>query len=198
MKSKAHVWFSCGGACSGTGGRRASGPVQPQRAVDPVDALVVPPVARVAQAGEELPEAPATVPLDECGQGLDHRGITRKAIPGRLVPGRPRQPHHLARAHHREMVFRDQQRDRLPLRGRRHNFRLNRSLIAVFSRARSAYIRLSFAFSASSSRSRRNSGTVAPPYFAFHLKYVLRLIPCFRANSATWTPASPSFRTAKI
>jgi hypothetical protein len=40
-------------------------------------------------------------------------------------------------------------------------------LIAVSSSARSAYIRLSLAFSTSSSRMRFSSGTPAPAYFAF-------------------------------
>ena len=40
--------------------------------------------------------------------------------------------------------------------------------VAVFSKASSAYIRFSFAFSCSSSFSQRSSGTEAPPYFAFH------------------------------
>ena len=53
----------------------------------------------------------------------------------------------------------------LPLRGRRYSFRANTSLIAAFSKARSAYIRLSFEFSASSSRMRFRSDTLTPAYF---------------------------------
>ena len=48
--------------------------------------------------------------------------------------------------------------------------------MAAFSSARSAYIRFSFAFSASSSRSRFTSDTVAPPYLLRHLKNVALLI----------------------
>ena len=58
--------------------------------------------------------------------------------------------------------------DDLPLRERRYSFRWSTSLIAAFSKARSAYIRFSFAFSASSSFSRFNSPTDAPAYFARH------------------------------
>ena len=58
----------------------------------------------------------------------------------------------------------------LPLRRRPYSFRFNTSLIAVFSSARSAYIRLSFAFSASRSFSRLSSETLTPPYFARQLK----------------------------
>jgi hypothetical protein len=43
-------------------------------------------------------------------------------------------------------------------------------LIAAFSRARSAYMRLSFAFSASSSLIRFSSFTETPPYFERQLK----------------------------
>jgi hypothetical protein len=67
-------------------------------------------------------------------------------------------------------------------------------LMATFSSARFAYIRLSFAFSASNSFIRRRSATVAPAYFDFQLKYVARLMPCFRTRSASRTPASPSLR----
>lgn len=70
--------------------------------------------------------------------------------------------------------------------------------MAAFSNARSAYMRFNRAFSISSSRSRCNSGIEAPAYFAFQLKYVFREMPCFRSNSATGTPASPSFSTATI
>ena len=50
--------------------------------------------------------------------------------------------------------------------------------MAAFSSARSAYIRFSFAFSASSSRSRFTSDTEAPPYLLRHLKKVALLTPC--------------------
>ena len=50
--------------------------------------------------------------------------------------------------------------------------------MAVFSRARSAYIRFSFAFSASSSFIRLMSATVAPAYFDFQLKYVAPVTAC--------------------
>ena len=54
--------------------------------------------------------------------------------------------------------------------------------MAAFSSARSAYIRFSFAFSASSSRRRFTSETVAPPYLLRHLKNVALLTPCFRSE----------------
>ena len=44
--------------------------------------------------------------------------------------------------------------------------------MAAFSSARSAYIRFSLAFSASSSRNRVTSETLAPPYLLRHLKKV--------------------------
>ena len=66
---------------------------------------------------------------------------------------------------------------RLSPRERLYSFFESRSLIAAFSSASSAYIRFSFAFSASSSFIRLSSETLTPPYFARQLKYVARLIP---------------------
>jgi hypothetical protein len=40
--------------------------------------------------------------------------------------------------------------------------------------------------------------TVAPAHFDFQLKYVARLMPCFRTSSASGTPSSPSFRMPTI
>src|SRR5688572_19716993 len=86
----------------------------------------------------------------------------------------------------------------LSLRKRPYSFRLSTSLMAAFSSARSAYIRFSFAFSVSSSRSRFTSDTVAPPYLLRHLKKVALLTPCFRSRSATGTPLSASLSIATI
>ena len=52
--------------------------------------------------------------------------------------------------------------------------------MAAFPSARSEYIRFSSAFSASSSRNRVKSETLAPPYLLRHLKKVARLMPCPR------------------
>jgi hypothetical protein len=51
-----------------------------------------------------------------------------------------------------------------------HTFLDSKSLIAAFSSASSAYIRFSFAFSASSFFIRFSSETLTPPYFARQLK----------------------------
>ena len=72
---------------------------------------------------------------------------------------------------------RGQHLNRLSFRGRRYHFRAKTSLMAAFSSARSAYIRFSFAFSPSSSRSRFTSDTEAPAYLLRHLKNVVLLIP---------------------
>lgn len=61
---------------------------------------------------------------------------------------------------------------------------------------RSAYIRLSRAFSTSSSRMRVRSDTLAPAYLPFQPYQVAALMPCWRHTSATGNPASPSFRAA--
>jgi hypothetical protein len=70
--------------------------------------------------------------------------------------------------------------------------------MAAFSKARSAYIRFSFAFSASSSRSRFTSATEAPAYLRRQRKNDARLTPCRRSRSGTGTPASASFNIATI
>ena len=70
--------------------------------------------------------------------------------------------------------------------------------MAAFSSAKSAYIRFSFAFSASSSRSRFTSDTDSPPYLLRHLKNVALLTPYFRSRSATGTPLSASFKIPTI
>src|SRR4051812_10600756 len=88
--------------------------------------------------------------------------------------------------------------DHLSFRRRRYSFRARTSLIAAFSSARSAYIRFSVAFSASSSRNRFTSGTETPAYLLRHLKNVALLMPCFRSRSATGTPAAASFNIATI
>ena len=83
---------------------------------------------------------------------------------------------------HRHPVITDQQGDPLSLRGRPYNFRARTSLMAAFSSARSAYIRFSLACSASRSRNRVTSETLAPPYLLRHVKKVARLIPCVRGG----------------
>jgi hypothetical protein len=70
--------------------------------------------------------------------------------------------------------------------------------MAAFSNARSAYMRVNFAFSTSSSRSRFTSETEAPPYLLRHLKKVALLTPYLRRRSATGTPLSASFRIPTI
>ena len=70
--------------------------------------------------------------------------------------------------------------------------------MAACSSARSAYIRLSLACSASSSRSCRTSDTDAPPYLLRHLKNVALLTPGVRHRSGTGTPLSASRRMPTI
>ena len=70
--------------------------------------------------------------------------------------------------------------------------------MAACSSARSAYIRLSLACSASSSRSCRTSDTDAPPYLLRHLKNGALLTPCVRHRSGTGTPLSASRRMPTI
>src|SRR3954452_10239280 len=138
--------------------------------------LVVPPVPLQPEPIETLPEAPAAVHGDDRHQGSDHCRVGTRARPRRPVVRRPRQPHHATGAADGELMLLHQHLEHLSLRRRRYSFRPRTSLIAAFSSARSAYIRLSFAFSASSSRRRFTSLTVAPAYLLRHLKNVALLI----------------------
>lgn len=70
--------------------------------------------------------------------------------------------------------------------------------MAAFSSAKSAYMRLSLLFSASSSRGPFTSDTKAPPYLLRHLKKVVLLLPCIRSRSDTWTPLSASFNRLTV
>src|SRR5713101_4438601 len=138
------------------------------------------------------------MPGDHLIQRADDVGVPPQPGARRPIVRRPRQPHRLAGAPHRHAVDLHQYRQGFAFRGRRHRFRLRTSLIAAFSRASSAYIRLSFVFSASSSFSRFSSSTEAPAYFARHWKYVALLMLCCRRISAIGTPASPCFRMSTI
>ena len=119
---------------------------------------------------DALPEPHARPSFDHGIQSGDHRGILLDDGNGRPVVRCSRQVDDPAGPLHRHPVLAHQDRRGLPARERRYNFRLSRSLIAAFSRARSLYIRFSFAFSDSSSFRRFRSGTVAPAYFFFQLK----------------------------
>lgn len=100
-------------------------------------------------------------------QRLDHLTVARPSVCLRPVVRRPREPGCLASALHRDPVLLGHDPDCFARGGRRQSFRPRTSLIAAFSRARSAYMRLSLAFSTSSSFRRLSSATEAPPYFDF-------------------------------
>lgn len=160
--------------------------------------LVVPSTAFGPHPIEELPEAPTWIPRYHVRQRRDHKGIPSTRGNRRPVKRRPREPHHTTGPLHRQLVLTDEHLGDLSLRERPYSFRLSTSLMAAFSRAKSAYIRFSLAFSASSSRRRFTSETVAPPYLLRHLKNVDLLTPCLRSKSATATPLSASLRIPTI
>src|SRR5690606_30326759 len=84
------------------------------------------------------------------------------------IPGRPRQAVGIAGAAERQRIRLKQISDGRPLLRRPQSFFSIRSFSALCSSTRSAYIRFSFAFSASSSRLRLSSDTLNPPNFDFH------------------------------
>src|SRR5581483_593400 len=178
--------------------RRPPRQIESERAIDAMHMLVIPRTLERPQPMKELPEAPARLHRHKFGQRRDHRRVATTSRRWRLIVRRAREPHDAAGVRHRELMRLHQGVDHLPLRGRRYSFRWSTSLMAAFSSARSAYIRFNFVFSASSSRRRFTSATVAPPYLLRHLKNVLRLMPCFRMTSPTATPPSASFKISTI
>jgi hypothetical protein len=123
---------------------------------------------RAAQAMKTLPKPLSTMAPDHVIQRRDDVAVPEQPRARRPVVRRAREPHRLAGAPHGDAVLVNEHAQDFSFRGRRHRFRLKTSLIAAFSSTRSAYIRFSFAFSASSSFSRFNSPTDAPAYFARH------------------------------
>src|SRR5882762_2934441 len=118
---------------------------------------------QVAYPVVAFPESPSSTFLQCRVNRLDHRRIPRCPTHPRPVVRRPRQPGNLASTQYRQTFLLGHHPDRLALGRRRQSFRLSTSLIAEFSNARSAYIGLSLAFSASSSFRRFNSAILAPP-----------------------------------
>src|SRR6478735_1704885 len=89
-------------------------------------------------------------------------------------------------------------RDCLALGDGPYHFFDSSSRIAAPSSIWSASSFFSFAFSSSSALSRLASETSMPPNLAFQLYSVASEIPCLRARSAAFAPASCSRRTAMI
>src|SRR5512143_1529352 len=133
-----------------------------------MNALVRPGTTSGPQPPIALPEAPAGVLGDEGVQSVDDRRLPDRPGHGGLVACRPRETYDPASSDARQAVLTDQHRDRAALGGRRHNFRDSTSLIAAFSSAKSAYIRFSRLFSASSSLTCFSSLTDMPAYLLFH------------------------------
>src|SRR3546814_3006360 len=134
-----------------------------------LDPLVVPVRPHTTQDLAALPEAAARTGLDLIGQRRDDLGVTHGPMQRRLVPRSPRQPDALTGPAQGPRVHLDQVPHRFALLLRPYSFFAIRSFIAALSSASSAYIRLSLAFSASRSLTRRSSAASRPPYFDFHL-----------------------------
>src|SRR5690606_16332113 len=139
--------------------------IELHRLVHSVDSLVVPVRTRTAQDLATLPEAAARAILDHLGQGRDDLGIPYRPVHRRLVPRCPRQPNAITGPAQGPRVHLDQVPHGLALLLRPYSFFAIRSFIAALSSASSAYIRLSLAFSASRSLTRRSSEASKPPYF---------------------------------
>ena len=172
--------------------------IQPQRAVHAREAFVVPRPPLGAPPVMELPDAPPRIARHGVRQRRNDRGIPATRRHRRLVVRRPRQPHHATGSLYWQPMLLYQPLSQLSLRGRPSNVRCRTSLMAACSSARSAYIRLSLACSASSAHRCRTSDPDAPPYWLRHLKNVALLTPCVRHRSGTGTPLSASRRMPTI
>lgn len=163
-----------------------------QRAVNPIHTVVIPWMAIQAHPVVVRPEAPALMRRHQVLQDINHGRVPHRWIDQRVVMRRARQPDDAARATDREPMLSRQDFDHLTTRGGRYSFRPSTSLMAAFPSARSAYIRLSFAFSASRLFMRRRSATVAPAYFDFQLKYAARLKGAVAGVAARALPDLPA------
>src|SRR3546814_20014709 len=99
-----------------------------------------------------------------------------------LVPRRPRQPDAITGPAQGPRVHLDQVPHRFALLLRPYSFFAIRSFIAALSIACSASIRLSLAFSASRSLTRRSPEASRPPSFDFHFSSSGPLLPAFRQD----------------
>src|SRR6266849_4996443 len=100
----------------------------------------------------------------ELGNTISQLKRRRQTTP--VAVQRARNPHQPAGARHAQRALGGENPHRLALALRAYHFRLRRSFSAAMSSTWSATIRLSLAFSPSSSRSRRTSATVMPAYLA--------------------------------
>ncbi len=130
--------------------------------------FVIPAMPIATQPMKAFPKAPAAALADNLVEHSNHWRILGRPIHRGFLQRRPREPHDLASLTAGESVLRDHGFHRRTLGCRRHNFRDRTSLIAAFSRARSAYIRLRRLFSASSSLTRLSSLADMPAYLLFH------------------------------
>src|SRR5665213_1192488 len=89
-------------------------------------------------------------------------------------------------------------RNSFALGGGPYHFFVRSSFSAAWSSIDSASSFFSLRFSSSSARRRLASDTSMPPYLAFQLYSVASEMPCLRARSAVFAPASCSRRTAMI
>ena len=139
----------------------SAGQVQLHAAVHAMDALVVPAVAQGAQPVKALPESPAAMAAEHTIERLDDWSVPdgRLFCPG-PVQSRPRYPRDPAGPALGQVMLIDHHLNGIELGSWLYHFRDSTSLMAAFSSARSAYMRLRRAFSASSSLTLFSSETV--------------------------------------
>jgi hypothetical protein len=132
--------------------------------------LVVPAMTIKAQPVVALPEASPRLPGHHPVEHVDHHSVTPRRRSQDSVVRRPGQSHDETGLLDRYPMLAHVHLRGLTLHGRRYSSRDSTCLVAAFSSASSAYMRLSLALSASSSFMRLSSLTVTPPYFDPQLK----------------------------
>jgi hypothetical protein len=130
--------------------------------------IVVPFMSISPESMKALPKAPAAALAHHLVERSNHWRILGRPVHRGFVQRRPREPHALTSFATRDMVLRHLALHCTTLDCRRYNFRDNTSLMAAFSKARSAYIRSRRLFSASSSLTRLSSLADMPAYLLFH------------------------------
>src|SRR6185503_17399946 len=140
---------------------------EPLFPIQPVRPLVVHGPTLPSKQHLDAPVAVAALLRGELGNAALELKRRRAAAP--IAIQRARDPHQPTSTRHAQTALGGEDPHRLAPGLRAYHFRPRRSFSAEISSTWSATMRLSLAFSASSSRSRRSSATVMPAYLAFQL-----------------------------
>jgi len=125
-------------------------------------------MAVTAKPVKAFPKAPLRTLGNNLIERVNHWRVLGRPVHCGFVERRPRETHDLASFGLGDLMVLNHHHDRRSLCCRRYNFRDKTSLIAEFSKASSANMRLSLPFSASRSLIRLSSLAETPAYLLFH------------------------------